>query len=492
MLVWKQICAGALALAVSLPSVGWAQEKVGAEVSVETRLKTLETQLGEVKTQRKSLSDELEALKAELASLKSQVTLDSPLKDKIEALDARIAALEPDEEEEPEDDEAMEGDDDGIIGDAVRGETTGRKFPFELEFSGFIRVFHTTILEGDGNQGLEYLGRNDGFGIDTARLTVEGTAKDVLVRLQFDGATLLFDETSAPEGDVRTAARDAFIEYRPLPEARLRVGRYRPPVAGEQYISSAAQLFVERSVAVRGVQNVEGRNVPGLGAPRQYGAMLLGSTVFGSEEEFKEGFDQFGVAWYASMTNGNSADEPLNDNSDYLLAARAEAFYGTSERDKVRFGLGAFTNTVTRDPNELPDVIDEEQTGFSADLVVDWYNVQLQGQFMTVSRSFPDVPSEPEASALGYHLALGYRIEMIGVTPVYRYAYYDWTDSVEADDPVTQAQLDADELTYHTIGLNWHVPGEPLLFQVNYTITVEDDQQAIDNDRLQFLGQVAF
>ncbi|MEL6180476.1 MAG: hypothetical protein AAFS10_16065, partial [Myxococcota bacterium] len=87
----------------------------------------------------------------------------------------------------------------------------------------------------------------------------------------------------------------------------------------------------------------------------------------------------------------------------------------------------------------------------------------------------------------------GYRIELIGLTPVYRYAYYDRTqDASGSTDPTIAAQDDADELVYHTFGFTWDIPGQPLRFQVNYTLTIEDDEQALDNDRLQFLGQVAF
>jgi hypothetical protein len=49
-----------------------------------------------------------------------------------------------------------------------------------------------------------------------------------------------------------------------------------------------------------------------------------------------------------------------------------------------------------------------------------------------------------------------------------------------------------DELTHHTVGLTWHPLETPFTFQVNYTLTIENDARALDNDRLELLSQVEF
>ena len=127
----------------------------------------------------------------------------------------------------------------------------------------------------------------------------------------------------------------------------------------------------------------------------------------------------------------------------------------------------------------------------AADLTLDLWGALLSGQFMRRTTTFPDVPGEPDRTAVGWHASVGYRAPL-GISAAYRVASYDPTASFEAEDPATKAQLDVDELMYHTIGLTWAVPERPLKLQLNYTMAVENDARAIDNNRFDALVQIVF
>ena len=68
----------------------------------------------------------------------------------------------------------------------------------------------------------------------------------------------------------------------------------------------------------------------------------------------------------------------------------------------------------------------------------------------------------------------------------------DPTAEFDTPDSATKQALDADAVTYHTIGLNW-VPADAMCgLKLNYTITGEQAPRELSNDRLDVLVQAGF
>lgn len=347
-----------------------------------------------------------------------------------------------------------------------------------------MRGSYDAVYQSDDNN-LAFVGQNDGFALNNARLTLDATYRELVAKVQFDGAIARLNSDNNARGRVETDLRDAWFEYQPFRERddealseviKLRVGRYRPPFDGTSLIRTKNLLFIERAVAIQGVNGVQGRNLPGLESFRELGAMAHGRYLHGSGA---------GVGYSLAVMNGNGAGDPFNDNDSLAYYGRLEGLYKEAVVVGVAYALNARTS------GDAPDLIDEDEAGLAADVRVDLMNVLVQAQFVQFTRSFPNIPVEPDTTSTGYHVSLGYRFPL-GIIPSYRYAFYDPTSDAESDDSSLAGFDEADELTYHTLGLTWDVPDRPFKLQANYTITVESDEQALDNDRLQIMGQFRF
>ena len=351
------------------------------------------------------------------------------------------------------------------------------EYPFDLKWTGYVRTGYEAI-EDDTTQ-TDFIGLNDGFVLANARLTVEGTHKDFGFRISFDGAISNADAINSANLTARTELRDAYGQYAPCRWFKVSAGRLKPPFDGESLLSTGELPFVSRAVESRGVQDVEGINVNGLSLNRQIGVMVHSDKIFLDEREF------LGVGYFLAATNGNAGASALNDNDSPAGFGRLELYY----RDWITLGVAGYLNPRTT--GQGPDLIDEDDLGLAVDLLADTYNVLVGVQYMQVDTTFPDVEAEPGRTARGYHAWLGYRLPY-GVIPAVRYAFFDPTSDFEAEDSLISSQLAVDELTYVTFGVTWDVPERPVQFRANYTLTLENDARALNNDWFQLLAQLNF
>ncbi|MCA9538638.1 MAG: hypothetical protein KC620_07100, partial [Myxococcales bacterium] len=349
---------------------------------------------------------------------------------------------------------------------------------FEVFVSGYVRARYQAVLE-DPDQ-TDFTGRNDGFSLDNARLIVEATRGDLTGYISIDGAVDRRDRGNTATGRVDVGLKDAYVGYAPLDFVAVKVGQFKPPFDAEEQRSTRSMLFIDRAVESRGVKGVEGYNLDGLSLDREVGLIVYGEPAL---------LGDLGIGYYLSITNGTGANRPVNDNDRLAYTGRLEVRYG----EMVQLGFGANLNQATSGEN--PDLIDEDFLSYAGDLNVNLdlgiVGVMLQAQFMQRSTSFPDVPAEPEQVARGYHFALGVALPL-DLTVAYRYAWLDPTVDFEAEDAALESTLDNDAVTHHTIGLTYEPEAVPVKLQFNYTLAVEEEARAIDNDRVDALVQVAF
>ena len=347
-----------------------------------------------------------------------------------------------------------------------------------VRIGGYIRARHGTIFEGD--DGPDFVGLNDGFSLENARLVVDVDKGDLTARVSIDGAVDRRAAANTSVGRVDVGLKDAWIGYAVCRHFDLQVGQFKPPFDAEELQSTADMLFIDRSVQSRGIRGTEGYNIDGLSLDRQAGIMAAGRFALGQS---------WAMSYGVSVTNGSGANYPQNDNDKLAYTGRI-----TIEQGKHLVLGGGFHMNRTTDGTP-PDLLVDDRTAWVVDLTyqrtVGPIGVHLAGQYMASATQSVDVAAEPEIVARGYHGAVGLELPR-GYMVAYRYAVLDPTSDFEAEDPVAKAVLDIDSVTLHTAAVGYQVPRAPLKIQLNYTLSMEQEGRAIDNDRLDLLFQAVF
>ncbi|NTX01512.1 OprO/OprP family phosphate-selective porin [Myxococcus sp. CA040A] len=113
---------------------------------------------------------------------------------------------------------------------------------------------------------------------------------------------------------------DAYLEYRPRKEVRVRVGKFRPPVGLERNQSGINTLFVERALPTDLVPN------------RDVGVMVHGDLY--------DGTLNYAVGAFNGTADGASADTNLDDSFDLAARLFAHPFRATKLKQLSGLGLG--------------------------------------------------------------------------------------------------------------------------------------------------------
>lgn len=357
-----------------------------------------------------------------------------------------------------------------------------KRYLWNLKIGGYIRAQFTAI-EDDPDEDL--FGRNDGFIMANARLTLEADMRRTLgVRLQFDGAVdRAIDGADRPVSEVSTRLRDAVIWWEPLRFTRLVVGQQKPDFDVEEQFSTNELLFIDRSLVSRGVQGVEGFNVDGLGVEREVGAVLTTRPLYFASPKFDEPRG-FGLGYSLGVTNGQSANFTRNDNDKLAYYGRLELWWA----DMVRLGAAGYLNEKTVGVADA-DQLSESLVGITADLTFKWAGITAIGSFVQTDTSYDAIDVDPSVTARGFQAQLAYQEPFFGFQPAFRISSYDPSASVDGQSNDTIFANDAQ--THYTIGLNYN-PSYPIKLMVNYTITDEEAARELKNNRLSFLLQATW
>ena len=82
----------------------------------------------------------------------------------------------------------------------------------------------------DPDPQLAYIGQNDGFFMDQARIGAEGTVRGIaFFKLTLDGASVLDGDPNQPVNPLLAAMRDAWVGFRPSPWLDVTVGQQNMP-----------------------------------------------------------------------------------------------------------------------------------------------------------------------------------------------------------------------------------------------------------------------
>jgi hypothetical protein len=342
---------------------------------------------------------------------------------------------------------------------------------WELNPFGYVRIGYDHTME---DARYEFVGRNNGFILDAARVGLDGRANDwgLTWRIAVEGAADVQTSPNTPIGSLSVRLRDAIARWDPIKWIGVQAGQFKAPFQEEELRGTNNLMFVTRAVGIAGVLPGRGIQTPGIQLDRQVGVMLSPGRPIGGD---------LAVTYYAMVMNGNGQNQLLDDNGKVGFVARSEVNYLTY----VKVGAALFNNDRT--VGTPPNLYNEEDLGLTGDVAVKVAGLDIFGSVTRVHTVFPTVGTSARVQ-LAWHAQAAYKIELPYwfIAPAYRYAYFHpWQEGGDEN-------FDAYRLTYHTFGIKAGLSKIPVVAWLNYTLTTEGEGRKLDNDRIELLGQVTF
>jgi len=366
----------------------------------------------------------------------------------------------------------------------VKQETTGANWltwnnPYDVRLQpwGYVRMGYENV---ENDSRFDFIGRNDGFILDNARVGIDASIGDKLsMSFSIEGASDIEEGSNSTLGDLDVRVRDAFVRWTPSRFVGIQGGQFKAPFAAEELRSRSDLMFVSRAVGQEGVLPGRGLQEQGVGIDRQLGVMLSSPAPLPLVQEIAG-------SYYFMVANGNGDNQLLNDNDDVAFIGRGELHYA----DFVTVG-GAFLvndRTSGTPPNQSKD----EDTGFAADILLTPFGFELFFQYVEIETEFKTVSQALDRTQRAYHAQAAYTFltPWLTIAPGYRYAVLD--PFAKTDGDAGGLDLDAFKVDYHTLGVRFGHLDLPLALLVNYTFTEEKAPRELDNNRFQILAQVSF
>ena len=344
---------------------------------------------------------------------------------------------------------------------------------FDLRLSGFIQ---TQVEVGDVSAFVGRFPDNpanvlsagaiaDRFVIRRARLSLNGTVAE---QFEFRVEAELFSGVDSGAFNTSVAARDVFVNWRPLPEFNLKIGQFKSPFGLEQLTSDSRLISIEPSLVTAA-----------LTAERQIGVQVWGrpfANLWPERPDF--------LTYYAGVFNGSGANTSLNDNNEFMYAGRLEmlAFDSQLFHQEASLRLGAngfysrdeFRNIVSDallvnddgslSPFNFFPAGTREAFGFDAALRVGRFDLiaEYLNQRLTPREASGFIPQMPALQPSGYYVQGSYF-----VIPDKLQLVAKW----ESFDPDQRANDDIESLT---AGVNYYIRGDEIKLLANYIHTWSD------------------
>ncbi|MGI5863007.1 MAG: porin [Myxococcales bacterium] len=315
---------------------------------------------------------------------------------------------------------------------------------------------------------VDYIGHSNGFQMAGARLEIVARPVEAAeVVLSVEGALDRPEDKMGVSGEKLVSLRDAYLKYEFFPFVVVTLGQFKAPFSAEALVSDSDLVFFDRSIATRGLLPPEGYAAEGLTLDRQVGLSLSSTRL---------ALGPIGLRYALGVFNGNGANRLLNDNQDLTPVGRIAVDF----QDMVAVGFAAYQNPRT--VGERPDLLQEKDTAFTADLSADIAGVRVLAAYTTRQRDYltikPQPPSDDAWSALAQ---ISWRHEGTGIEPAYRFALLN---------PSKLAGFE--QVTHHTIGLNWKPSDKPLRVFAAYTLRREKAERKLTNDGVSLGAQLNF
>lgn len=344
--------------------------------------------------------------------------------------------------------------------------TSSRELTDDIDYRliGYLRLEAAMVAD---DPDVDFVGRNDGFRLQNARVGVEGTWRDRLtVRLSADGALDERENANEVEGTLRFALKDAYADIELASAATVRVARFKPYFDIEELTSPSRRTFIDSALSSRGVFATEGFETRGLGVGRSLGVALRSDAVLERPS--------FALGYELAVQNGNSELDAANDNDS--LAYSAAGFATIAEVASV-FAAGRYNS---RTEGELPFRRTEDDIEVAAGARIASSSFRATAQAIFRRTQFPTTGG-PDENAFGAHAEALIKIPSLEWLELgYRYSFLEPSDLIPSD-----------RVQEHTAGINVAVSSWRSTVQINATHAVEQSGRKLSNDRVEALFQVS-
>ncbi|MFA5139653.1 MAG: porin [Elusimicrobiota bacterium] len=330
---------------------------------------------------------------------------------------------------------------------------------------GTLGQFRYTYSRGDLRVGTN---PTSSFKVHTARLKFSG---DLPMTFKY-ALTLAFERANGATTQANSALYDAKLIYAPKAWLNITAGQFVIPVSAESNIPSDQIDLAERYYAAGRMLNPSTNRDVGVMADGK----LLNKRLY----------------YALGMFNGRGPNYADNSDSMHLYAARLEGtplrWTMSGQPSGLLVGINGMWKRTSNDPSSLKSS-DIPGRSFTQpfDRYVWSYNgtlsvgpAALKGEYLAAKLKGL-VPIDPVVNAEGWYVqgsvkTLGGRLE-----PLARYQGYQPDDAV----------IDAKDLRWTTLGLNWYINGQSSRLLANYTFKRER-RGAYANDELVLQYQLSF
>ncbi|MFA6092653.1 MAG: porin [Elusimicrobiota bacterium] len=301
------------------------------------------------------------------------------------------------------------------------------------------------------------------FQLQTVRIKFSGDLpKDFKYALMLN-----FARAVGPAAQQSSALYDCTLSYAPNTAFNLTAGQFFVPVGGEA-VAPASQIdFASRYYGQERILNPMAHDI---------GVQASGKAL---DQRF----------YYAlGVFNGNGMNNAVNDNGDFLYAARTQWTDKTEFANKIAsmtVGVNGFWKRTKTDPSTLRcDILAKtfsdayDRYVYGADIAFKLGQAALKGEYL--SAYLQGRHWDPVVRAHGYYATGSWRFSE-KFEALVRWQGYD------PDDSLTN-RLDSQWQTY---GVNWFINGQNARLTANYTVKNEKTD-AIRNDEFILQFQLGF
>jgi len=340
---------------------------------------------------------------------------------------------------------------------------------FRWEPFGYLRLQYIAV---QNDPGVAFVGRDDGFELQNARLGVLGRlGSRVAFVVAFDGAVDERLQVNAPEGKLRVGLRDAFADVGLIGKLTARAGFFQAWVDPEAPVPDTERELVDHPIESRGMRPTEGYQIAGLPPGRSLGAAIrldpeaVGTGGAGAGWPVALGFE-------LAAQNGADETSSNNDNDKPALSATVLA---RLPGDGWVFAAGRYN---PRTVGELPFRRDETDLQVAGGLRLALGPVRIGGGVIAQRTSYAAMTS-PSQNAFGGHGQVMLRLPVALALDVgYRFGILDPSSLVPSD-----------RVIEHTVGATLGVPRYRVRVQLQVTHVVE--QRELSNDRAQLAAELS-
>ena len=335
---------------------------------------------------------------------------------------------------------------------------------FQWQAFGYLRLQYI-IVQDDPN--VAYVGRDDGFELQNARLGVRGTLdRRVAFVVAFDGAIDERTQVNTPQGKLGVGLRDGFADIVLGGKLVVRGGFFEALVDPVALVADTRRELVDNPIESRGMRATEGYQTPGLPPGRSLGAAL----------RLDPGPADTGVALGFELAVQNGADE-FSSNNDNDKPAISATLLARLPHDSWLLAAARYN---PRTIGDLPFRQDEDDLQATAGARLAFGPLALGGGVIFQRTSYPTTGG-PVQTAFGGHGQV--MLALPGPLPIevgYRFGILD-----------PSSLITTDRVMEHTVGAVLDVPRYRMRVQLQLTHVVEQAARELANDRAQLAAELS-